>query len=118
VRAVLVKSFARIHRANLINWGLAPLEFDDPATYDTIERGDVLRLDGIRSALQAGRKITVTNDRTGAAFQVRCVLTPRERDILLAGGLLSQTAATHSSSPQSGSTTTKYPSPPSGERAG
>ena len=93
VRAVLVKSFARIHRANLINWGLAPLEFDDPSTYDTIERGDVLRLDGIRSALQAGRKITVTSERTGATFQVRCVLTPRERDILLAGGLLSQTAA-------------------------
>jgi len=93
VRAVLVKSFARIHRANLINWGLAPLEFDDPSTYDTIEPGDVLRLDGIRSALHAGRKITVTNERTGATFQVRCVLTPRERDILLAGGLLSQTAA-------------------------
>src|SRR5712692_2791342 len=108
VRAVLVKSFARIHRANLINWGLAPLEFDDPATYDTIERGDVLRLDGIRSALQAGRKIAVINERTGAAFEVRCVLTPRERDILLAGGLLSQTASQAS----------KNPSPPSGERVG
>ncbi len=114
VRAVLVKSFARIHRANLINWGLAPLEFDDPSTYDTIERGDVLRLDGIRSALQAGRKITVTNERTGATFQVRCVLTPRERDILLAGGLLSQTAA-QSPSPEAQSI--QNPSPPPGERA-
>jgi len=115
VRAVLVKSFARIHRANLINWGLAPLEFDDPSAYDTIERGDVLRLDGIRSALQAGRKITVTNERTGATFQVRCVLTPRERDILLAGGLLSQTAA---QSPPPEAQPIRNPSPPSGERAG
>ena len=46
VRAVLAKSFARIHRANLINWGIVPLEFDDPADHDGIERDDVLRFDG------------------------------------------------------------------------
>src|SRR5882724_9505343 len=93
VRAVLAKSFARIHRANLINWGLVPLEFDDPADYETVRRDDMLRFDDLRDALQAGRKIAVTNERTGTAFQARCVLTPRERDILLAGGLLAQTAA-------------------------
>ncbi len=93
IRAVLVKSFARIHLANLINWGIAPLEFDEPAAYDTIERGDTLRLDGVRAALETGRKITVTNEGTGASFEARCVLTPRQRDILLAGGLLAQTAA-------------------------
>src|SRR6266540_39940 len=92
VRAVLAKSFARIHRANLINWGLVPLEFDDPADYDSIERDDMLRLDDLRAALQTGRKVSVTNERTGKSFQARCVLTPRERDILLAGGLLAQTA--------------------------
>ena len=99
VRAVLAKSFARIHRANLINWGLVPLEFDEPADYGDIERDDMLRFDDLRGALEAGRRIAVTNERTGRTFQMRCVLTPRERDILLAGGLLAQTAA------QSGATT-------------
>jgi aconitate hydratase len=93
VRAVLAKSFARIHRANLINWGLVPLEFDDPADYEGIQRGDVLRFADLRDALQAGRRVAVTNERTGATFQARCVLTPRERGLLLAGGLLAQTAA-------------------------
>ena len=50
VRAVLAKSFARIHRANLINWGLVPLEFEDPADYDAIERDDILRFDDLRDA--------------------------------------------------------------------
>jgi aconitate hydratase len=93
VRAVLAKSFARIHRANLINWGLVPLEFTDPADYEGIERGDGLTFEGLRSAILAGAPIAVSNARSGAAFRARCVLTPRERDILLAGGLLAQTAA-------------------------
>src|SRR5919108_1415924 len=65
VRAVIVKSFARIHRANLINWGVAPLVFDDPAAWDGIERDDRLRLPGLRAALAAGTKIQVVNTRTG-----------------------------------------------------
>jgi aconitate hydratase len=93
VRAVLAKSFARIHRANLINWGLVPLEFDDPADYEAIERDDTLRFPDLRDALEAGRRVTVVNERTGRVFHARCVLTQRERDILLAGGLLAQTAA-------------------------
>jgi aconitate hydratase len=91
VRAVIVKSFARIHRANLINWGVVPLVFDDPAAADGIERDDRLRIDGLRSALAAGRGVTVENTRTGARFTTSCVLTPRERDILLAGGILAHT---------------------------
>lgn len=93
VRVVLAKSFARIHRANLINWGIAPLEFDDPADYDRIERDDTLRFEALRSALAEGRRVTVSDARSGRRFQVRCVLTPRERDILVAGGLLARTAA-------------------------
>ena len=93
VRAVLAKSFARIHRANLINWGIAPLEFDDPADYDRVERDDTLRFEGLRGALAEGRRIVVVDERTGHRFHARCVLTPRQRDMLLAGGLLAQTAA-------------------------
>ena len=93
VRAVLAKSFARIHRANLINWGLAPLEFDDPSDYDPIQRDTALRFEGLRTALAEGRRVTVVDEASGRRFQVRCVVTPRERDILLAGGLLAQTAA-------------------------
>ncbi len=91
VRAVIVKSFARIHRANLINWGIAPLTFADPAAYDGIERDDVLRIDALRASLAAGTPIAVTNTRTGATFTTTCVLTPREREILLAGGVLAHT---------------------------
>ena len=91
VRAVIVKSFARIHRANLINWGIAPLTFTDPAAYDGIERDDVLRIDHLRASLAAGARVMVTNTRTGVTFETTCVLTPRERDILLAGGVLAHT---------------------------
>jgi aconitate hydratase len=93
VRAVLVKSFARIHRANLINWGVVPLTFDDPRDWERIERDDRLRLAPLRSALAAGERVTVTNNRTGATFTASCPLTARERDILLAGGLLAHTRA-------------------------
>jgi aconitate hydratase len=91
VRAVIVKSFARIHRANLINWGIVPLTFTDPAEAEGIERDDVLEIEGLRSALMEGRRVTVVNTRTGRAVDASCVLTPRERDILLAGGLLALT---------------------------
>ncbi len=91
VRAVIVKSFARIHRANLINWGVVPLVFDDPAAYDTITQGDRLNLPGLRAALVAGDHVTVVNDRIGGRFTASCILTARERDILLAGGLLALT---------------------------
>jgi aconitate hydratase len=95
VRAVLAKSFARIHRANLINWGIAPLVFETPAAYDGIERDDRLRLEGLRASLIAGARVSVTNMRTGAALTATCVLTPRERDILVAGGLLAHTRSAH-----------------------
>jgi aconitate hydratase len=91
VRAVIVKSFARIHRANLNNWGIVPLAFTDPAEAEHIERDDVLKIERLRSALVDGDRVRVVNTRTGRAFDASCVLTPRERDILLAGGLLALT---------------------------
>jgi aconitate hydratase len=93
VRAVLAKSFARIHAANLINWGIVPLVFDDASAWDGLERDDRLRLAGLRAALAAGHTVTVENARTGARFTASCALTPREREILLAGGILAHTRA-------------------------
>src|SRR5881296_3591327 len=91
VRVVIAKSFARIHRTNLINWGVVPLVFDDPAAWAGIERDDRLRLSGLRAALAAGERVAVVNTRTGAVFTASCVLTPRERDLLLDGGILAHT---------------------------
>ncbi|MFQ5829621.1 MAG: aconitate hydratase [Candidatus Methylomirabilia bacterium] len=92
VRAVLAKSFARIHRANLINWGIVPLEFEDARAYEPVKQGDPLAMERLRSGLLAGEALTMVNERSGEHFLVRCLLTPRERDILLAGGLLAHTA--------------------------
>ena len=103
VRAVLAKSFARIHRANLINWGIIPLEFGDAVDYEAIAGGDRLRIERCRSGLSAGAPVTVVNERSGARFTVRCPLTSRERDVLLAGGLVAHTKATpHPASPLRG----------------
>src|SRR5262245_45845981 len=93
VRAVIAKSFARIHRANLINWGLVPLVFDDPADWNRVECGDVLRLEDLRSALLGGGRIAIASARSGVRFTASCILTPREREILLAGGILAHTRA-------------------------
>ena len=88
VRAVLAKSLARIHRANLINWGILPLEFADPADYEAIEPGDRLRLTDL-----AAETVRVTNQRTGRRFGARTHLTDRERRTVLAGGVLAYTRA-------------------------
>jgi len=92
VRAVLAKSFAPIHRANLINWGVVPLTIE-PDTYDAIEPGETLTLEALRASLAADGRVAVVSARTGARRTARCLLTPRERDILLAGGLLAHTRA-------------------------
>jgi aconitate hydratase len=90
VRAVLARSFARIHRANLINWGIVPLTIE-PRAYAGIEQGDRLRLEDLRPGLLTTGAVTVVNERTGERFSGRSMLTQRERDILLAGGLLAHT---------------------------
>src|SRR5881296_783191 len=95
IRAVIAKSFARIHRTNLINWGVVPLVLDNPDDFAGIERDDRLRLPGLRAALAAGERVRVENARTGAAFTASCALTTREREILLAGGILAHTKGRH-----------------------
>ena len=89
VKAVLVKSFARIHRANLINAGILPLTFVNEADYDNISQGDELVLADIRKAVEAGKsEITVLNKTNGKEIPVLCELSGRTKDIMLAGGLL------------------------------
>ena len=90
VRAVLCKSFARIHVANLINAGILPLTFCDPADYDAITQESVLCLHDIDRALESG-EMTVTDTTTGRSFRAECRFTERQSAILRAGGLLPYT---------------------------
>ena len=92
IKAVLVKSFARIHRANLINAGILPLTFVNEADYDKISQGDEIVLDDVRKAIEADKtELIVVNKTTGAEIPVLCELTGRTKDIILAGGLLDYT---------------------------
>jgi len=88
VQGVIARSFARIHHANLANVGILPLTFVDPADADRIEQGDLLRIAGLGYALRSGRPLTVENVTKGWTFQVSADLSPRQVDVLLAGGML------------------------------
>jgi aconitate hydratase len=92
VKGVIVKSFARIHKANLVNFGVLPLELADPADYDRIEMGDVLVAEDIHTGIARGR-ITMRDTTKGFAFDTRIDLTPREKTLLAAGGVLPYTKA-------------------------
>ena len=89
IRGVIAKSFARIHVANLINAGILPMTFVNPDDYDQLNQDDKLTISGIVGGMEKGI-LTVTTDK-GFSFQVSCVLTERQRAILLAGGLLNYT---------------------------
>ncbi|TAK24150.1 MAG: aconitate hydratase [Chloroflexota bacterium] len=91
VRAVLVKSLARIHRANLVNWGILPLEFVDPTDYDRVEQGDRLVADEPGRQLAESSRVAFVDQRTGDTIVGQTRLTDRERGIVLAGGLLAYT---------------------------
>lgn len=89
IKAVIAKSFARIHAANLVNAGILPLIFENPDDYDEIEQGDVLRLDGVRAALEDDRIILHAGDKN---IPLRMELAERQKEVLLAGGLLDYAA--------------------------
>ena len=89
IKAVIAKSFARIHAANLVNAGILPLIFENPDDYDEIEQGDVLRLDGVRTALGDDRIILHAGDKN---IPLRMELAKRQKEVLLAGGLLDYAA--------------------------
>jgi len=87
LKAVIARSFARIHRANLINFGILPLVFEEAADYDRVGQGDVLKIEGAREALDAG-VLTVSDETAGFTFRVRAELSEEDRKILRAGGRL------------------------------
>ena len=87
VRAVIAKSFARIHAANLINAGIVPLTFADPDDYDKLAQGDALRIDDIYAGLDSG-SLTLKDSSSDIEIKLSCSFTDRQKAILKAGGLL------------------------------
>lgn len=90
IKAVIAKSFARIHRANLINAGILPLEFANESDYDALSLGDSLVLDRILDCVENNKPIVVKAS-SGKQISTTCILSQRQKDILIAGGLLNYT---------------------------
>ncbi len=88
VRAVIAKSFERIHAANLVNFGILPLTFKEEKDYEKISQQDELFIADIRKLILAGCEILVQNKTTSGSFCTSCALTDRQREIILAGGAL------------------------------
>jgi len=91
VKVKLAKGFARIHKENLIDFGILPLVFADPRDYDNIARGDQVSLSGLRAFVASGDseiEVTVGGSRIKALLEA----SPRHRKILLAGGVLNYAA--------------------------
>ncbi len=91
VRAVIAKSIERIHRANLINFCIVPIEFADPADYDKIKAGDKIEIDNLTKALKNCDEVKVADITSSVEFVGKLTLSDRERAILLAAGLLNYT---------------------------
>ncbi len=89
VKAVIAKSFERIHSANLINFGIIPLTFKTETDYDQIDSGDELEIPDVRKVLTENKPMVVKNITKGKHFEVNYELSERQRNILLAGGMLS-----------------------------
>ena len=91
IKAVIVKSFARIHVANLINAGILPLTFKNEADYDRISLMDDIVLPDVRACLEQGKDVTLENRTTGESFPLNAAFSRRQVEMLLAGGLLDYT---------------------------
>lgn len=94
IKAVVAKSYARIHCANLANAGLLPLQFKNEADYDGIDQMDTLSFPHIRAELEQGNDVTMKNLTKGTEISLTAVLTQRQREMVLAGGLLNYTKET------------------------
>jgi aconitate hydratase len=88
LRLVIAKSYARIHWQNLVNFGVLPLEFSDPDDYEDIHQGDQLVIGNAREILAGGAQIEVRNASTSRAYRLRHRLSPRQVEVVLAGGLI------------------------------
>ncbi|MFQ6019669.1 MAG: aconitase family protein, partial [Dehalococcoidia bacterium] len=93
VRAVIAKSYARMHHTNLVNFGILPLVFADQADYDRLRVGDVLEVAGLHEGLRTSDGIRMRNASQDYEFSCRHNLSPRQVEILLAGGLLNHVKA-------------------------
>jgi aconitate hydratase len=91
VRAVIAKSIERIHRANLINFCILPIELTNPADYEKINEGDKLRIDGLLDAIKSKDIVKIAEEAGRYEFFGKLNLSKRDREILLAGGLLKWT---------------------------
>jgi aconitate hydratase len=95
VKTVIAKSFARIHRANLINFGIVPFEFENAEDYEALPQGARVALDGVKTALESGAK-SVNASIDSRKITLRLDVTPRQTKVLLAGGLLNYIRSTQS----------------------
>ena len=91
LQAVIAKSFARIHRSNLINFGILPLLFSNPSDYDRVKQGDILTIEGIIEAIKGPQEYLVKVANSEINLKVISNLNSRERSLILAGGLLAYT---------------------------
>ena len=91
VKAVIVKSFARIHMSNLVNAGILPLVFKNESDYDTIDQGDIIVIENVKEQIEKGDVLKATNKTKGTQFDVVLNVSERQKQMLYAGGLLNYT---------------------------
>ncbi len=91
VKAVITKSFARIHMANLVNAGIVPMTFTNESDYDKVEQSDELKIENIKEQLMAGNTIKIVNTTKDFEFEAKVDLSERQKEMLYAGGLLNYT---------------------------
>jgi aconitate hydratase len=88
LKAVIAKSFARIHWQNLVNFGILPLTFVDPADWEKINQNDVLILSDLREAIGRGNQVKLVNKTKSETYITQHVMTARQADMVLAGSLI------------------------------
>ncbi|MBQ2774688.1 MAG: aconitate hydratase [Clostridia bacterium] len=91
IKSVIAKSFARIHQANLINAGIIPFTFTNPDDYDRIEKGDKLAIKNIRQTIENAGEAVLLNETKNESYPLTFSFSDRQKDIILAGGLLNYT---------------------------
>ena len=91
IKAVVAQSFARIHVANLINFGIVPMTLKNPDDYDKFNEGDALEIQGFANAVKGENEATLVNKTNGATATLVLTLSARQREMLTAGGCLNYT---------------------------